>query len=372
MTLLYFEGFETVGTEVGVANAATVRPRIALRVDDYSYGPSDPHSFFIQQDNFAEGYACNMGIGSSSGNNYLEIIPEEVQLGAPGPNTPTVVLGMRVHISSDVSKGATLLSVYGRFSPVGIDRQFDIANSGNNLIATYKSGVALDSDTVNNVFSLGVWHYVEIEFKCAEAADGGKLIVYIDGQAVLTKDPFDNNHSCSVEAYEYFRLGNSAGPGTSTDYTAYDDIYILINSNPLGACRVYSLPPNGDFVNQWTPDSGTINYTQVDENGANGSDYVTTDIPVARDWYNITNPSEEYEVWAAKIEAETKLDTQGTPSIKLGIKKDSNTIEETFTVDNSSYELFVMISESSPGGGSWTASIVEDVVAGYLFDNEIN
>jgi len=378
MSIIYFEGFETVGTEIGLAYQATTRPRIDLRFDATSYGgiPSTD-SFYLIDDDYSEGYAINMGQnGAFSSGNYLEMTPSQVQQGAPGPSTPTVIVGFRVHVAS-LARTCSIFYVRGRYGPTGTDRQFEIAYVNSvDLKLSFGSGITTRETTVTGVFSPGNWHYVEVKFKCAESADGGMVQIKVDGTTVLTQDPQDMNNNCSVEAYEWFRWHNASHSAASGDFTGYDDIYILdADTSPhttyLGPCRVRSLPPSSDHLAEWSG-TGPPNYAEVGENGADDTDYIETDVDNATDIYNVTDTVEPDAIYAVKLEAEAKNTTVGTPSLEFQLKSGASTETAKETVDNASYELFTHYNEADPATGSdWTNTAIDAMRAGLRFDNEI-
>jgi hypothetical protein len=256
MSILFFDGFETVGDQTGLANQADVVTNTKLRYDaTVAGGIPSLDSYFLIDDVFGEGFALQMGQNSFSNTNYLEITPPEVQLGAPSASTPKVVIGFRVHIPDNTGRTAVMLKVQGRFSVSSTDRQFDVSYvNAEDLKLTFGSGINERNDTVTDVFTPGEWHYVEVKFKCAESADGGMIQIKVDGNVVLTQDPQDMNNANSIEAYEFFRF-QTTNASTSEDYTAYDDIYILDDNSPntnyLGAVRVRSLGLTSDQDKNW-------------------------------------------------------------------------------------------------------------------------
>jgi hypothetical protein len=118
MTMHFFEGFETVGTSLGLANESTTGPRIALRWDASSRGGTpSTDSFFLIDDVQSEGYAIKMGTSGPSNSNYLRWhVPSGKQ--AVGASATEFIVGCRVHIPTPANTFA-IMSVYNSQTIIG-------------------------------------------------------------------------------------------------------------------------------------------------------------------------------------------------------------------------------------------------------------
>lgn len=373
MSVEFFEGFETVGTEVGLANEATTRPRIDLRWSDTnSGGTPSTDSFFLIADNFSEGYAIQMGNNSFSNGNYLEWDVPAAKQEAPGASAKEWVIGFRVHTPS-TSRTWNVLTIYGSFGSDTEVLDLQIENCANINVNRGNPG-AFEIGNADAVLTTNQWYYIEVKFKIAEAADGGYVKVYLDGNLIIDETGDTNNALTLGFTYARFKTTNA---DTGNDFVAFDDIYILDcsqspHTDVLGPVRVRSLPPSGDVEAGWTPDSGSTNYTQVNENGADDSDYVITDFLNTRDRYNMTNLSDPAQVFAAKVEAEVTNTQGGSPAIVLEVNSGTTTESEEFVVTNtSSYDLVSMYVQDDPDGGDWDETSINNVKAGFLFDNKL-
>ena len=61
MSILFFEGFETCSTALGLANQATSRPNVEKRFDLTVSGTPATDSFYLINDDFSEGFALSNG-----------------------------------------------------------------------------------------------------------------------------------------------------------------------------------------------------------------------------------------------------------------------------------------------------------------------
>jgi len=254
MPLLFFEGFETVGTETGLANQATTRPNIHKRWDDTVSGSIKAQdSYFLIDDEFSEGYAIQMGNNGFSNGNYLQWdVPDALQVPA-GSGAPTFIIGLRVHIPS-TARTDDILQFRGQFTTGSDAKQISIGytNSSGIYVSRGTVGTIIASNT--NVFAPGDWHYMEVEIKMADYADGGKVIIRVDESTVIDEDPIDANDAMSLVSCNRILFETTNATTDTDDFVGYDDIYIANKETTeefLGPTRVRSLPPSGDYSKNW-------------------------------------------------------------------------------------------------------------------------
>jgi hypothetical protein len=343
--VVFFEGFETVGTETGLANEAKTRPRLLLRYpNSVTAGLGGADRSYLVDDKWSEGYAFTPGVGPFSGGNVIRYdFGTDYDTEAPGDasNGTTFTCGFRVHIPLAATSW-TAFDHWGVQNP-GIawarNIQIEVQNSVDLLVFSYPAGVQTLQETVAGVLTPNSWHYIEVNFKIADSPNG-VLEVYLDGTQVTSIGGVDTNNT-QVYAHDYLRFGcvNSA------NYIAYDDIYLAVGQ-PLTPQRVYSLPPTSDSAAAWTPDSGTDNYARIDENGVDDppttgyvdgttgqkDKYGCTDLAAVGDANKTLN--------AAKVEVEC-LDTGATgPTIQVGIDIGGEDGTAETVSDAANYQVF--------------------------------
>lgn len=369
--LHFFEGFETVGELLGLANQATSRPRIEKRWDSTSAGPVPADdSFFLIDDYLNEGFSVNMGVSSFSGTNFLAWrVPEEKQV-APGPSSPTWIVGARVHIPS-TSRTFPILLVLGELGvdPDAIAIEVRVENS-NNLVVL-RGDALTEIARVNSVFVTDDWVYVEITFRIGDSGDG-ILEVRIDGTPELSPSPIDTNPALTIAAVE-FQFRTSAGSGTVGDFVGYDDIYIQEGGDytgPAGRVLRRSLAADSAPTN-WTPSAGTSHYELVDENGADVSDYLQSNDNEAADMFLHEALPSQGVIFAVKLEAEA-INLSGTNGLDVRVDSDGSFAETNHVVDNTgSYEVFEHYSEIDPKtGSSWTKDGVDALRSGIQINQD--
>lgn len=380
MSVEFFEGFETCGTETGLANEAITRPRVNLRWDATGSGglPSSD-SFFLIDDNFGEGFALQMTSNNFGSSNFLQWNVPVAKQEAPGASARTWAMGTRFHVPTGLTtQDWNIFLVQGEF---GGSFDTDVISlsihDGTDVVCLRANPGAFTIATAADVVTPGAWHYIEWKFKIAEEADGGFIEVKLDGNEIIPFTAADTNNALTL-AFEELVMQTLAST-TGTQFVAYDDIYVVDTSvsphnNYLGPVRVRSLPPDGDQTKDWDiTDMGSgDNYEQVDENGADDADYVETDRNADRDRYTVTDTVEPDEVVAVKVEAEVINETGGFPSLVLELVSGASTeTADEIITNTTAYDLITMIVEDDPQGGAWTITDVDALRVGYQFKNNL-
>lgn len=171
--LYFFEGFETVGAELGLANQATTRPRINLRWDDAASGGTPSlDSYFLINDPFSEGFALNFGTSSFSSGNSLWLDIEESRRDPPGALVREWVIGWRMHVPNNDVESFDVMLVNGLFGGTNHTTVlfFSIADSTDITVTRANPG-QFQIAAAEDVLIPGAWHYIEAKFKIAEAPD---------------------------------------------------------------------------------------------------------------------------------------------------------------------------------------------------------
>lgn len=377
MSVLFFEGFETSGTLLGIGNESTTGPRVGLRWDSFSRGgiPSTD-SFFLIDDSFSEGFALQMGSnGFSNGNHLTYSVPNA--LNGVGASATEFVVGVRVHIPTPANSFAMIQVRNGTGSfPGTADLQVNCINSVDVSVSRFVGGTM---ETATGVLTADTWVYVELKFTISSGSStNGSYDVHLDGTQIMvdTTARTNGNFFSTVEA---IRFPNMSGSSTDAgDHVAYDDIYILEAdatepNDFLGAkVRVLSLPPDGDAgTNQWTLSSGSAaHYTYVDENGADAADHLQESTDTDEDMFDFTDSAADGEFFCLKVEAEALAIT--TTSHTLDVRCNSNaTITETnhAVTDTANYAVFAHYEQEDPDTSSaWTQAGIDAADVGIQFN----
>lgn len=220
--IVFFEGFETVGTETGLANQATTRPRIHKRwTDTASGGIPSTDSYYLIDDAFSEGFAINMGTNSFSTSNSLYLtLPVERQ-DAPGLLHREWIIGFRIHVPKDPNETFDFFLINGLFggtNPTSV-LGFQISNSADLIVIRGNPG-QFTIATVTGAFTPGGWHYFETRVKIAEAAHVVRLSTFT---GTVTSGNYKLNITIPSLGVSEFSTANIAYNATaSTVATAID------------------------------------------------------------------------------------------------------------------------------------------------------
>ena len=236
MALLWVDGFENYGTTIG--SAPSPADIIAKKYISYY------ESYIDIQTGRDTGYCTLFNYGS-------------IYITTPGLTTDrTLIIGAAIKIKVATGTGYvyTLLDINNSVKGMRLfyDGIGELKVYNNTTLINGTSGLSL---------SAGVWYYIEFKVYCDNTV--GTYEVRVGGVNVLSGTA-DTQYTSTLNYYSKVRLG------VSTAYLSYDDLYICdstgtVNNNFLGNCKVETLRPAGDSVVTWTPDTGVINYTQIDE-----------------------------------------------------------------------------------------------------------
>ncbi len=367
MSIIFFDGFETVGTEIGLANEATTRPRINLRYAKTEAGGSPSTTgFYLIDDQFGEGFALNRGINRP---NYVRI---ETLVEAD----KTYVIGCWVHIQSTTIEGLDVFTVLDSLSGSG-ENHIGIRIIDNTDLLLFRDPSGVQIARVNDIIIPGAWHFIEM--KCLVDSSAGLAEVRVDGITHINLTSIDTqNFSSTVKGVQFGKMSlfGSAVTNTGQDFVALDDIYVLKTEGGapddfLGVkTRIKSHPPEGDNVADWTTSTGTVHHTLVDENGADDTDYVETSTDTDRDEFDLTNMIEaEATIYAVKIEAEATDEGDTNNTLDVEVESGGSRSQTSSTVSDPNDTVYNHYAAVDPqGGGAWTLTRVNAMRAGIEFN----
>lgn len=119
------------------------------------------------------------------------------------------------------------------------------------------------------------YHYVEIELTVSDTA--GVLKVWIDEAPRVNLSGIDTRNG-GAGVIDKLNLGLTSPAGLDV---LIDDLYCLdktgtVNNARLGDCSVHTLFPVADLTANWTPSTGTVRWSLLDEQQVNtNTDYIS-------------------------------------------------------------------------------------------------
>ncbi len=367
MSIIFFDGFETVGTETGLANEAVVFPRIDQRYDRAQAGPTrSTTGFWLRDDQFGEGFAWNHGINR----------PNSLRVETLVEADKTYVIGCWVHIQSTTINSLDVITILEDLTGEGTNH-IGVRVIDNTDLQLYRDPNQTELARVNDIITPGNYHYIEL--KCLIDDTAGLAEVKVDGVTQINVSSVDTqNFSSTVKGVQFgqMTLFGAVLTDIGEDFVAFDDIYILKTEGGapddfLGPkTRVKSHPPSGDNAVTWTTSTGTVHYTLLDENGADDTDYVETTVDLERDEFDLTNMVEaEATIYAIKIEAEATDEGDTNNTLDVEVESGGSRSETSYTVSDPNDTVYNHYAVVDPqGGGAWTLARVNAMRAGIEFN----
>jgi hypothetical protein len=208
---------------------------------------------------------------------------------------------------------------------------------------------------------LGVWHYWEVYGTVS--ATTGTCVVYLDGAQVIGVTNV-NTGSSAVGGLQYTTSNLGGGGGNRV---IIDDIFQSDSATRLGECKIETLRATGDSSVNWTPNSGSNNYSRVSETLVDGdTSYVSTASTGVRDLYTIgslsSTPANIFAVNVVAFAEKTDATTRQLYNSVRSATADSDGIAQNLAA---SYGRYDRIMNTDPAtSAAWTASGVNNLLIG--------
>ena len=226
------------------------------------------------------------------------------------------------------------------------------------------NGITVLGTSAAGVITVNTWAYIEVETTIN--ASTGVLNVYVNGTNVISLSGV--NTSNSGTAVSWVQMGFYDGGSTSGLTWDFDDLYVVDVATRLGERRVETLYPNGDTATKnFTPDTGTANYSRVNESQVDGdTSYVQSSTVGARDLYTIgslsSTPTAIDAVNVVSFAEKTDATTRTLYNSVQSAGTDSDGSAFSLAASYGRFDRLLMTDPN--GGGAWTASRVNGLQIG--------
>lgn len=223
-----------------------------------------------------------------------------------------------------------------------------VTSSTFNLCA-YKGATLLATGTAT--INADTWNYVEIKVKVHNTS--GIFDCKINGISDFT---FSGNTRDSA-ASEFANITFTGTTNTGNTVSTYvDDLYVCnstgsVNNTYLGEMRAEIITPTSDSSVAWTHNTGTSNWSAVDDAiGAPDDDttYVSSSTSAARDEYGLSDLTVVATVAGVKVVTRAEKDDANPLSFKHGIKSGATDQQVQYSL-GVGYSNFIDIFETSDG-----------------------
>jgi len=201
------------------------------------------------------------------------------------------------------------------------------------------------------------WMYIEIAVKIDNSS--GYVIIRADSSTKLQLTNQDTavSASPSVNTINFGAIGITP---TGDGWWWADDFYLLDKTGNefndfLGDVVVYTLIPNADgSTNDWTPNSGTTRYTQVDEIPHDSdTTYIYTTVDGAKQYFDFPDQV-NITILAVQNTAVVRKDDSTTRYIKMCAKLGANEVVTNSWVLSNSYLHFTQVLPRDPANNQWS------------------
>jgi len=186
----------------------------------------------------------------------------------------TVGVAQRVYLlqmTSDNSFPASIIT----FRNAANSSQFTVAvnTAGEIVILSGHNPGAIIAKTDKTVLTANAWYHVEVKHDSV----AGTIEVRVEGVPVLSVD--GQIHGATRQIVWYAAYSQIIYPGTY-----HKDVVIwngsgTRNNDWMGSVVVYSLVPDSDVSLGWTPSTGTVGWSLIDEGTPNDEDYISAAYP---------------------------------------------------------------------------------------------
>lgn len=255
-----------------------------------------------------------------------------------------------------------------QFRTVGGACQFYARLLGSGAIEVYRStgattGVVIGT-TAAGVIILNTWQYVE--FVATISATVGVVEIWVDGVRVLNLTGVNNAQTPGTPTVGVFGSGNNFN--SEQGIYGLDDVYVNNTAVRIGEGKIETLRPSADTATKnWTPNSGTVNFSRVNETLVDGdTSYVYSNTVGQQDLYDLADLSTTpTTIFAVSVVAFAEKTDAGSRSILLTLKSGATASDGSNYNLASSYGRFDRLLEQDPNTtAAWTGAAVNALQVG--------
>lgn len=213
--------------------------------------------------------------------------------------------------------------------------------------------------------SASTWYYITVEVTISDTV--GVFRVYVDSNPVITVTGADTRSGLTTVTFVQF--GHHTSAGSSGHKWIFDDVYILDVATKLtDDVRIETIRPSADTAQkQLTPDTGTVNFSRVNETLVNGdTSYVFGSSVGHYDLYDLADlSSTPTTVFGVNIVSFPRKTDAGVRSL-YNVAKSGVTLSNGPSVNlSSSYGRIDRVVEDNPDTATpWTYASINALQVG--------
>lgn len=296
------------------------------------------------------GQAFSGSFGAGSGFNYLMAL---------GTTYANLAIGAAIQLSAGPISAKTPFFRFMNGTNVECTLS---ANPDGSITWDGLSGATASS--IGSIALVGVWNYFEVEL--VRSATVGTVKVYCNGSMIISA----TNVNTGTADYDTVAPVNAL-IGTTTLFL-FDDMYTVDAATRLGECRIDTLHPTADTATKdWTPNSGSNNFSRVADSATTGCDgdttYNSTLTVGNKDLFDMTDlPSAPNSVFAVQAILVARKDNAALAEVCVDMKSGATSVQGGTDTLSGSYTWHGDLYTTDPNtSAAWTGAAVNALQLGY-------
>jgi len=230
-------------------------------------------------------------------------------------------------------------------------------------LSAQRTGVLLYT-TAAGILASNVWHYVEFSGLIDAAA--GTVVMKVDGVQVVNLSAQNTKGYATNATFDNVLFTTNGIQAVDNMPMDVDDLYILDTAVSLGERKIETIRPNADTATkQWLPDTGTVNFSRVNESTVNTANYVQSNVVGNADLYDCVDlVGTPPNVDAVQIVTFAQKSDAGSRSIAIVADLGGTQTVSSDKALAASYAPIVITLPTKPGGGGWSYGDVNNLKVG--------
>lgn len=344
-------------------------------MDNFSvYGPDGDHANLLNG-----AYADNSGTGLTEDPDTSVTGMATVQLTTTSgvSNLRRVLSGPQTTVGVAVRQWATELpEVLGRgfrisFSDINAVEHCYVTMNPSGYLLAYRRETAntqtLIGQSTGPVIVANAWQHLEVKVLFHDSA--GSIQVRVEGTTMLniTGVKTTANTVGAINTCHNVSLRHANGSGGNVtmwkDFVIWDDTG-SVNNNFLGLVQVYKIVPDSDVTLNWTPNSGSTGYTQIDEADPDEDTTYISASSALPDYsqFTMTNlPDDVTAVKGVMTILRSKKTDGGDGNMQASLVSDGVVGTGAERSITTAYTYWTDIYDEDPAGGNWSKEAVDAV-----------
>lgn len=282
-----------------------------------------------------------------------------------GGTATTIIAGAAFYATSALYALASVTFCPLQFRE-GATTHVGIGFNSSGLAVAYNGSGTLLGTAASGAIVANAWNYIEAKVVIGTT---GSVEVRVNGTTVLLLSSV-NTKNGGTGVINTFGLFPSLASGANA--TLVDDLYVCDSSGTtnnafLGDCRIDTLLPNGDgSYSAFTPNSGTVHYSRVNEATPDTTSYNDGANVGDRDSYQLADLTSlvSQTVYGVQVNAAITKDDAGTRSAAPFIRTGGANKDGTSLALNTSYAYASTVFETDASSAAFTQTSVNAMEAG--------